>query len=133
MSSIIKECKQNDQDFDLLRQVAFIIKNKGLDLNFLASSIRLRKISEDNSLNEEQIESFIEKIEVHCFKRSLKVHEFINLISNVSDISNNLDVTIDGLPEYVSQKKGNIERNSTKGSRFGDRERRVAGREQTKP
>jgi hypothetical protein len=83
----------------LLRQVAFIIKNEGLDLNFLASSTRLRKILEDNSLNEEQIESFIEKIEVYCFKRSLEVDEFNNLMSNLPNISNNLNVRIDGLPE----------------------------------
>ena len=51
------------------------------------------------------MESFIEKIEVHCFKRSLKVDEFINLISNISDISNNLNMAIDSLPEYVSQQK----------------------------
>lgn len=106
VSLIIKECKQNDPDFDLLREVAVNIKNKSFDLNFLASSIRLRGILEENSLNDEQIESFIGKIEVHCFKRSLKVDEFINLISKISDISDNLDVTIDSLPEYVSQKKG---------------------------
>jgi hypothetical protein len=105
VSLIIKECKQNDPDFELLREVAFIIKSESMDLNFLASSIRIRKILEDNGLNEEQIESFIEKIEVHCFKRSLKVDEFINLISSISDISDNLDVTIDSLPEYVSQQK----------------------------
>ena len=94
VSLIIKECKQNDPDFELLREVAFIIKSESMDLNFLASSIRIRKILEDNGLNEEQIESFIEKIEVHCFKRSLKVDEFINLISSISDISDNLDVTM---------------------------------------
>lgn len=47
----------------------------------------------------------IEKVEVHCFKHTLKVDEFINLISSISDISDALDVTIDALPEYVSQKK----------------------------
>jgi hypothetical protein len=61
VSLIIKECKQNDPDFDLLREVAFIIKNGGMDLNFLASSIRLRRVLEDNGLNEEQMESFIQK------------------------------------------------------------------------
>jgi iron uptake system EfeUOB component EfeO/EfeM len=105
VSLIIKECRQDDPDFDLLREVAFIIKNKSMDLNFLASSIRLRRILEDNGLNEEQMESFIEKIEVHCLKRSLKADEFINLISNKSDISNNLNMAIDSLPEYVSQQK----------------------------
>lgn len=56
-------------------------------------------------LNEEQIEALIEKIEVHCFKRNLKFNEFIRLIGNISDISNNLEVAIDSLPKDVSQKK----------------------------
>lgn len=33
-----------------MREVALIIKNKGLALNFLASSIRLRGIAENNGL-----------------------------------------------------------------------------------
>ena len=105
VSSIAKECRQNDPDFDLLREVAVIIKNEGMDLNFVSSSIRLKRELEVNGLNEEQIESLIEKIQVHCFKRGLDVGEFINLIFKISNISNNLDVSIDGLPEYVSQKK----------------------------
>lgn len=105
VSCIIKECRQNDPDFDLLREVAVIIKNEGMDLNFVSSSIRLKSELEVNGLNEEQIESLIEKIQVHCFKRGLDVGEFINRIFKISNISNNLDVPIDGLPEYVSQKK----------------------------
>ena len=105
VSCIIKECRQNDPDFDLLREVAVIIKNEGMDLNFVSSSIMLKRELEVNGLNEEQIESLIEKIQVHCFKRGLDVGEFINRIFKISNISNNLDVPIDGLPEYVSQKK----------------------------
>jgi hypothetical protein len=105
VSCIIKECRQNDPDFDLLREVAVIIKNEGMDLNLVSSSIRLKRELEVNGLNEEQIESLIEKIQVHCFKRGLDVGEFINRIFKISNISNNLDVPIDGLPEYVSQKK----------------------------
>ena len=105
VSSIIKESKQNDPDFDLLREIAFIIKNNGLSLDFVASSIRLKKILEENGLHEEQIEMFIEKIEVHCFKRGLNVDEFTNLVNKLSDISDNLDVAINSLPEYISQKK----------------------------
>ena len=104
-SSIINECRQNDPDFDLLREVAVITKNEGMNLNFVASSIKLKRILEGKGLNEEQIESFIEKLEIHCFKRSLDVGEFINLIFKISNISNNLNVPIDNLPEYISQKK----------------------------
>ena len=107
VSLIIKECRQNDPDFDLLREVALIIKNENMDLNFIASSIRFRRILEDYGLNEEQIEPLIEKIEVHCFKCNLKFDKFIELIRTISDISNALEVAIDSLPECVSQQKKN--------------------------
>lgn len=110
VSSIIKECRQYDPDFDLLREAAVIIKNEDINLNFVASSIRLKGILEGNGLNEEQIESFIEKVEIHCFKRGLNVGEFINLIFTISNISNNLDVPINNLPEFVSQKKEELYR-----------------------
>ncbi|MGC2384868.1 MAG: helix-turn-helix domain-containing protein [Nitrososphaeraceae archaeon] len=44
VSMIIKEYKQNDPDFDLLREVVIVIKNESMNLNFVASSIRLRRI-----------------------------------------------------------------------------------------
>jgi hypothetical protein len=76
-----------------------------MNLNFVTSSIRLKRDLEVNGLNEEQIESLLEKIEVHCFKHGQDVSEFINFIFKISNISNNLGVPIDNLPEYISQKK----------------------------
>jgi hypothetical protein len=76
-----------------------------MNLDFVSHSIRLKRVLKANDLNEDQIESFIEKIEVHCFKRSLDVSEFSNLIFKMSNISNNLDVPIDNLPKYISPRK----------------------------
>jgi hypothetical protein len=41
VSSIIKECRRGDPDFDLLREVALGLKNKGLNVESFAALIRL--------------------------------------------------------------------------------------------
>ena len=79
VSAIIKDMKQNDiPDIDLLREVALLLKKKDLDLFLLAYSIRIKKKADDMDLSEDQVESLIENINIHCFKRALKAEEFIN-------------------------------------------------------
>jgi DNA-binding transcriptional MerR regulator len=56
-------------------------------------------------LNEEQIESLIEYVDVHCFRSGLKPEEFINTINKVSILSNNLGIPIDEIPEYIGQEE----------------------------
>jgi 4-hydroxy-L-threonine phosphate dehydrogenase PdxA len=53
------------------------------DLSVLAYSIRLKKKLDDMGINEDQIESLIENINIHCFKRGLTGEEFINIINKV--------------------------------------------------
>jgi hypothetical protein len=45
-----------------------MLKREGTDVNTFASSIRLQRKLEQKWLNEEQIESFVENIDIHCFK-----------------------------------------------------------------
>src|SRR4051812_36618555 len=74
VSAIIKESKQKDiPDIDLLREVALVLKNEDLDLAVVADSIKLKnKLDEMMDLKEDQIEPFVETINIHCFKRGLK-------------------------------------------------------------
>ena len=44
-----------------------MLKREGVDVDTFASSIRLQRKLEKNGLNEEQIESFMENIDVYCF------------------------------------------------------------------
>jgi glutamate mutase epsilon subunit len=105
VSAIIKDAKQEISDIDLLREVALVIKNDDLDLSVLASSIRLKKKMDDMGLNEDQIESLIEKINIHCFKHGLSADEFVNTINKVSASSENLGMPLDQLPNYIMQKE----------------------------
>ena len=44
VSSIIQECRQNDTEFDLLRQVALELKNHGESIESFAPLVRLREV-----------------------------------------------------------------------------------------
>src|SRR6476646_4875123 len=44
VSSIINECRQNDSEFDLLRQAAVKLKNQGESIESFAPLVRLREM-----------------------------------------------------------------------------------------
>jgi transcriptional regulator with XRE-family HTH domain len=105
VSAIIKDAKQQIPDIDLLREVALVLKKEDLDLSVLASSIRLQKRLDQMDLNEDQIESLIETINIHCFKRGLSAEEFVNIINKVVALSQILGIPVDQLPHYITQEK----------------------------
>jgi hypothetical protein len=108
---IIKDAKQKDiPDIDLLREVALLLKNEDLDLSVLADSIRLENKIDEMDLSEDLVESFIENINIHCFKRRLIAGEFINIINKVSALSKNLGIPVEHLPDYIEQKKSELEK-----------------------
>jgi hypothetical protein len=111
VSEIIKQCKQkeypngNYSEFDLMRELGVMLKREGVDVNTLASSIRIQRKLEQKGLNEEQIESLIEYVDVYCFCHDLKPEEFINTINKVSVLSDNLGIPIDEIAEYIRQEE----------------------------
>ena len=138
ISNIIQECKQNDPEFDLMRQLAVKLKNEGDTIESLASTVRLkertRKIlslelpssSSSNkttmtttkngkeqevestiALEHEKIESFIESLEVYCFKHNLSVKEFVDLVYRLHFMAyKKYEIPLETLPEYVQQLEG---------------------------
>jgi transcriptional regulator with XRE-family HTH domain len=111
VSSIIKNIKQKDNpDIDLLREVAILLKKEELDLDVFACSIRIKKKMDEMGINEDHIESLIENINIHCFKRGLTAEEFINTINKVSASSENLGMPVDQLPNYITQQELELEK-----------------------
>ncbi len=68
VTNITKQTKDTIPDIDLLRQVALIMEKGNLDLNHFASSIRLKNIFDRLDLREENVESLIGEINLHCFR-----------------------------------------------------------------
>ena len=111
VSAIIKDAKQKEiPDIDLLREVALLLKNEDLDLSVLADSIRLKNKIDEMDLSEDLVESFIENINIHCFKRGMKAEEFINIINKVSVLSEKQGMPLDQLPNYLIQKELEVEK-----------------------
>ena len=109
VNRIIREFKDDGFDLDLVREVALVLKRKGLDVNLLPSSVRLRKRLEERGLIEEQIDSLIENIDVHCFKRGITAEQFVDTIQNISALSDNLAIPVDKLPQFIAKKKEEYE------------------------
>lgn len=61
VSAIIKECREVDPDFDLLREVAVNLRRNSLNVGDFASAIRLRtKMIEWGLIDDPQIEDLVE-------------------------------------------------------------------------
>lgn len=73
VSTIIHGFKDDGFIFDLLREAALLLKKEGLDITLLPSSERLRQRLEERGLNEMKLDSLIETIDVHCFRRGIAV------------------------------------------------------------
>ena len=56
-------------------------------------------------LSEDQVESLIENINIHCFKRGLRSKEFVNIVSKSVALSENLGMPVDQLPDYILEQQ----------------------------
>jgi hypothetical protein len=64
VTGIIQEARKQEEysNIDLLREVSKKLKEEGLDLPSLGFAIRLNRIREENDIEEDQIESIIQKL-----------------------------------------------------------------------
>jgi hypothetical protein len=109
VSRIIRGFKEDGFDLDLLREVGLLLKREGLDANLLSYSVRLRKRLEERGLDEMKIDSLIDTIDVHCFRRSITVEEFVDRIQNISSLSEDLGIPLDQLPQHIARQKEEFE------------------------
>jgi chromosome segregation ATPase len=103
VTSIIQQARDNVADIDLLRGLALKIKKENLDLNYFASTVRLKKVMDELEISEEKVESLLEEINTHCFKKEIDSKEFVSKIDEVSKLVNNLDVSIYNIPSYIDK------------------------------
>jgi hypothetical protein len=109
VSTIIHGFKDDGFIFDPLREAALLLKKEGLDITLLPSSARLRRRLEERGLNEMQIDSLIEAIDVHCFRRGIAVEQFVDTIQEISALLDSLEIPVNELPQFIAKEKEEIE------------------------
>ena len=61
-------------------------------------------------MSEDLVESFIENINIHCFKRKLTAEEFVDIIDKTIALSQKLGIPVDHLPHHITQRKLELEK-----------------------
>jgi transcriptional regulator with XRE-family HTH domain len=105
VTSIVQDAKENIPDIDLLHEVATEITRKNWDINIFSSAIRHRKILYEKGITDDQIDSLIENVDEHCFKKQISVEHFVKLVQEVAETLLKYDCPIDALPELTAKKQ----------------------------
>jgi chromosome segregation ATPase len=105
VSEIVKSYNRANPEFVLLREFVIAVKKEVVDIRQLASSIRLRLQLESHNLGEEQIESFLKKASIHCFKKEVGVERFIESVDKTCYLADTTEVAIEKLPDHIQEIK----------------------------
>jgi transcriptional regulator with XRE-family HTH domain len=110
VSSIIQGRRRKNGEFDLLRVVAVILRQLGIDVQSFAPLIRVRQLLEleysDSGklteVEEETIDSLLEALIVFCFRGKKTVAEFGALVHSLFHIADEFGIALSNLPTYVN-------------------------------
>ena len=117
VSSITKDFRRDDPQFDLLREVAVKIKNQNMDIQSFASLVRVYEVlrekelltgiigQESLELMQDRMDSLILALEVFCFKGELSIEDFVSLVTNMYNTADKLGVPLDRLPAHITELK----------------------------
>lgn len=111
VSAIIKECREVDPDFDLLRELAISLRRDSLSVGDFASIVRLRALFiEWGLLGDSRIEEFIEKVNIYCFRAGIPPENFVDLVHKVISMTDQLETSVDRLPSEIQRKQEKLKR-----------------------
>ena len=138
VSSILKECRQNDPEFDLIREVAVKLRNQGYSVESFAPLLRIREIlrkmegapldrteggpgeKEEGDKEheqqqqkvaqkiEEKMESLIIALEVFCLKQNLSIKDFVNQISHLCSVAGRFGIPLEKLPSHIENLENKV-------------------------
>jgi hypothetical protein len=121
VSSIIKDFRKDDSQFDLLREVAIKIKNLNMNIDSFAPLVRVYEVLREKGLltgitgkdslelMQSRIEAQIVALEVLCFKEKLSIQDFVSLITNMYNTADKLGIPLDRFPAYITELKDRID------------------------
>lgn len=88
-----------------MHEVATKITRNNWDINIFSSAIRHRKILYEKGITDDQIDSLIENVGEHCFKKQIRVEHFVKLVQEVAETLLKYDCSINELPELIAEKQ----------------------------
>jgi hypothetical protein len=112
VTSIIQEARKEEEynDIDLLREVSVRLKETGTGLPLLAFAIRLKRIMEDNDINEDQIEPIIQDFATCRLRYEIPYDTIIKIGHEALYLEQKFGLPIEKIPEYIIQGKRTIDR-----------------------
>jgi hypothetical protein len=111
VSEIISQYSPKDSEVDLIRQVALAIRDLQTDVFSYSQALRLKNVLNEVGLKEEgKIESLISVAEIHCYRRSLDLQEFFDIVEEVASYSNELGIPLEDLPGHIKQERKSLEK-----------------------
>jgi hypothetical protein len=107
VSEIIKTIREmgTETQIDALRDIALMLRRQGLSIDDFANSIRLKRFLDEIGLTEEKLEDFARHLDIYCFKRGLTPDTFMDLVANISSLSDKLGIPVEELPEHINKSK----------------------------
>jgi DNA repair exonuclease SbcCD ATPase subunit len=120
VSAILKEAAKNDPEFYLLREIALIIKNQGLDIESFAPLVRLYTVLRDKGmltgitgeqnleLMQDRLEAAIVEMEVLLFQKGSSPEDFFSLVTNMYNFADRVGVPLSEFPSYIEELKDRI-------------------------
>jgi hypothetical protein len=111
VTAIVQEARKEEyNDIDLLREVAVRLKEEGIGLPLLAFAIKLKRIMEENDINDDQIEPIIQDFATYCLKYKIPYDTIIKIGREALYLEQKYGVPIEKIPEYITQGKETIDR-----------------------
>jgi hypothetical protein len=107
VSEIINVIKEKDSEarIDILREIAGMLRRRDSSIDDFADSIRLKQFLNEIGLKEEKLEDFARHLDIHCFKRGLTPDMFMDLVANISSLSDKLGIPAEEMPERINKSK----------------------------
>jgi hypothetical protein len=106
VTGIVQQARNNHiPDIDLMRKLALMLKEEGLDVNHFASAVRLKRVLDRIGLPEEELEFLIEDISVHSFQLEMDTKEFLSKLKEVLQVAFDLEISISDVLVKISQMK----------------------------
>jgi cell division protein FtsB len=112
VTGIIQEARKEEEynDIDLLREVAVRSKEEGIGLPLLAFATKLKRIMEENDINEDQIEPIIQDFAAYCLRHNVSYDTVIQSGREALYLEEKFGIPVERIPEHIIQEKETIDR-----------------------